>query len=87
MAGVVVEADAAFDEGGVAGKIAEALEEGEGFRGVFKMAERFGFESEVEVFAGLLGQIFDEMGAFFEVSKDFLLVAVEGFVGAGEGRD
>ncbi len=31
----------------------EALEKGQGFRGVFEMAERFGFESEMEIVAGL----------------------------------
>ncbi len=53
VAGVVVDADAVEEGGGVWGFVGEAVEEGEGFGGVFEVAEGFGFEAEVEVVAGL----------------------------------
>jgi len=87
VTGIVVDADAAFDEVGVGGDGEEALEKGEGLGGVFEVAEGFGFEAEVEVLAGLLREGFDVVGAGFEVAEEGGFVGLEFLEGAGEGGD
>ncbi|MFN9408072.1 MAG: hypothetical protein ACK6AY_02005 [Akkermansiaceae bacterium] len=59
VAAIVVQADALLDDGGAGGIEVEALEKCQGFRGVFKMTERFRFETEVEVDLMFLRQILD----------------------------
>ena len=91
VAGIVVDADAFFDRLVVEiliftpGK--EALEEGESFFGVFEMAERFGFESEVEIFAGFFGKALDGESTRVEVGKDEFFVGSEFLEGPGESGD
>ncbi len=43
MAAIVVQADALLEESGVGGIAVESFEKRQGFRGVFKMTEWFGF--------------------------------------------
>ena len=52
VAGVVVHADPAPDGGGIRGMVTKALEERDGFRFVFEMAEWLGFQAEMKVVAG-----------------------------------
>ena len=87
VAAIVVQADALLDDGGAGGIAVESFEKCQGFRGVFKMTERFGFEPEVEVDLVFLGEILDEIGHFDEVFADEGFIGVKGFVGAWKGGD
>ncbi len=87
VAGVIVDTDTTAKEIGIHGLVEEALEEGQGLGGVFEVAQRFGFQAEVEVAAGLIGEILDVPGAGFEVRKDGGLVGLEVLEGAGKGGD
>lgn len=80
MAAIVVQADALLDEVGVGGIAVESLIKCQGFRGVFKMAKRFGFKAEVEVDLVFLGEILDEIGHFDEVFADDGFIGMEGLV-------
>ena len=86
MAGIVVDAEAALDVFAVA----EGVEEGDGFGGVFDPAEGFGFEAEVEVFTGAVGEACEPRGVGGEVFADEVGVVVvrdEFFVAAWDGGD
>ncbi|MFT6242476.1 MAG: hypothetical protein ACJAQT_004581 [Akkermansiaceae bacterium] len=91
VAGVVVDTEVSFDGGvievllGAPGE--EAFKEREGFLGVFEVAEGFGFETEVEVFAGFFGESFDGEGAGVEVGEDEFFVGLEFFERTGKGGD
>lgn len=91
VAGVVVDADVFFDGSvieillGAPGE--EAIEEGEGFCGVFEVAEGLGFESEMEIFASFLGETCDGESAGVEVGEDEFFIGFEFLEGAGEGGD
>ena len=86
MAGIVVDAEAALDVFAVA----EVVEEGDGFGGIFDPAEGFGFEPEVEVFTGTVGEAGEPRGVGGEVFADevgVLGVGDEFFVTARDGGD
>ncbi len=91
VAGVVVDAEVFFE--GLVIQVAflapgeEALEKGEGFFGVFEVAEGFGLEAEVEVLAGFFGEGRDGEGAGVEVGENEVFVRFEFLEGAGESGD
>src|ERR1035437_19789 len=87
VAGVVIQSDAAAEGFRVWGGGGEFGEKGDGFVGVFEVAERFGFQAEVEVVAGLVRENFDFAGQGDEVADDGGFVGVEGFERAGQGGD
>ncbi len=91
VAGVVVDADVLCEaisaEVAVAAPSEEALEEGDGFFGVFEVAEGLWFEAEVEVFTGFEREGLDEARAGVEVGEDEVFISAEFLKGAGEGGD
>ena len=67
VAGVVVDANVIFDQIGIEFFIItpskKALKKGESFFGVFEVAKRLGFKSQVEVFACFFGEGLDGKSA------------------------
>ena len=63
MAGVVVDADVFANRGGIDifffGPGKKSFEKGEGFFGILKMSERFRFQPEMEILAGLHREVLD----------------------------
>ena len=92
MTGVVVDADVFANGGGIdiffIGPSKKPFEKGEGFFGVFKMSERFRFQSEMEILAGLHREVLDGESEGVEVFKNQFFVGfkfLEGTRKSGNG--
>ena len=76
VAGIVVHADAAADDSGVRGIRMKAFEKPEGFLRVLEMAERLGFQAEMEIMTCFRGKCFNPIRKFDQIAAD------DGFVRA-----
>ena len=88
VAGIVVDTDVIFNRIGIKffdiTPSKKPLEKGEGFFGVFEVAERLGFKSEVEVFARFFGEGLDGKSAGIEVCKNEVFVGSKFLKGTWE---
>jgi len=87
VAAVEVQTDSLGEAGWCGFFRVQAMEERDGFRGVFEVAEGFGFEAQVEIDLVGLGQLIDVGGEFDQVFADEGFVGGKGFVGARECGD
>ena len=88
VAGIVVDADVIFNWVGIKfldiTPSKKALKKGEGFFGVFEVAEWFGFKAEVEVFARFFCESLDGKSAGIKVCKNEVFVGSKFLKGTWE---